>query len=67
MYLKQVGEVNTFDVFLGEGWNNWSRVKVKDDGEPVVTKGLSLNNHFLSHVKQVISTIFYSDLRKKRK
>lgn len=67
MYLKQAGEVNCYDVFLGEGWLNWSRVQIKPDGGPVVVRGLNLNNHFLSHVQQVVSTIFYSDLRRKRK
>lgn len=67
MYLKQTGESNTYDVFLGEGWNNWSRVKIKEDGTGVVTKGLHLNHHFLSHIKSVVSTIFYSDLRSKRR
>lgn len=67
MYLKQTGEVNTYDVFLGEGWLNWSRVVIKDDGKAEVVKGLNLNNHFLTHVQQVVSTIFYSDLRRKKR
>lgn len=67
MYLKPTGVTNTFDVFLHEGWSNWSRVEVKDDGTIVVVKGLPLNSHFLSHIKNMISSIFYSDLRAKRR
>lgn len=67
MYLKQTGEANTYDVFLGEGWLNWSRVKIKDDGGAVVTKGIHLNNNFLNHIQQAVCNIFYSDLRSKRK
>lgn len=67
MYLKQTGETNTYDVFLGEGWGNWSRVQVQEDGEPKVIKGLFLNSHFLNHIRQAITTIFYSDLRRKKK
>ena len=67
MYLKQAGESNTYDVFLGEGWLNWSRVKIKEDGQATVVRGLNLNNHFLNHVQSVVSTIFYSDLRRKKK
>lgn len=67
MYIKQTAEANTYDVFLGEGWTNWSRVKIKEDGTANVLKGLNLNHHFLSHIQQAISTIFYSDLRSKKK
>ena len=28
MYLKSLDEDNVFDVFLGNGWTNWLRVKV---------------------------------------
>ena len=67
MYLKQAGEANCYDVFLGEGWNNWSRVQIKEDGEAQVLKGLLLNSHFLNHIRQAVTTIFYSDLRRKKK
>ena len=68
MYLKPAGVApNTFDVFLGEGWDNWSRVRVADDGQVVVTAGIQLNNHFRTHVQHVVSSLFYSDLRAKRK
>ena len=68
MYLKPAGtEPNTFDVFLGTGWDNWSRVRIGEDGVPVVTKGLSLNSHFRTHIQHVVSSLFYSDLRTKKK
>ena len=66
MYIKTLHETNTYDVFLGVGWTNWSRVLVKLDGTPVVIQGLPLNRHFLNHIGNAIPTIFYSDLRHKR-
>lgn len=68
MFIKPSGvEVNTFDVFLGEGWDNWSRVRVNEDGTVTPVKGLALNSHFLNYVKNSITSIFYSDLRSKRR
>ena len=67
MYIKPSGEVNTYDVYLGTGWTNWSRVHIKEDGTPVAVKGIQLNHHFLSHLQAMVSTIFYSDLRSKRR
>lgn len=68
MYIKQTGESNTYDVFLGEGWNNWSRCQINPDGTVKVVKGLPLNYHFLKHLQNAVSSIFYGDLRgRKRK
>jgi hypothetical protein len=67
MYLKPAGIPNTFDVFLGVGWDNWSRVQVREDGTVVPIKGISLNSHFRQHVQNIVSSLFYSDLRSKRR
>jgi hypothetical protein len=66
VYIKALNVTNTYDVFLGSGWTNWSRVLVKTDGTPVVIAGIPLNRHFLTHIGNAIATIFYSDLRRKR-
>lgn len=68
MYLKPTGETNTYDVFLGEGWTNWSRVQINQDGTVTQLKGIPLNYHFLKHLQNAVSSIFYGDLRgRKRK
>jgi len=68
MYLKPSGtEPNTFDVFLGEGWDNWSRVRIENDGQVSVIGGIQLNNHFRTHIQHVAGSVFYSDLRAKRR
>ncbi len=41
MELKKVDK-NLFDVFVGQGWLNWSRVKVEKDDVVLVT-GLPLS------------------------
>ena len=68
MYLKPCGIApNTFDCFLGEGWDNWSRVRVETDGQVTVIAGIPLKNHFLTHIQHVVPSLFYSDLRAKRR
>ena len=67
MYILPAGQPNTFDVFLSTGWDNWCQVRVNDDGTITPIKGIRLAAHFLTHVRNVIGNIFYSDLRSKRK
>lgn len=67
MFLKPTGIPNTFDVFLGEGWTNWSRVRINDDGTLAVVKGIQMNHHFLTHIRNTINSLFYPDLRAKRR
>lgn len=67
MYLKPAGEPNTFDVFLGEGWDSWSRARLNPDGSVVITHGIRLKGHFLSHLQNMIQNVFYSDLRSKKR
>jgi len=68
MYLKPAGiDTNTFDCFLGEGWDNWSRVKIGTDGVPVVIAGLALNSHFRTHIQHVVSSLFNRDLRTRKR
>lgn len=67
MFLKQAGQPNTYDVFLGQGWDNWSRVRINQDGTASCIGGISLSPHFLQHAQNRVSSMFYSDLRSKRR
>lgn len=50
MELKKVDK-NLFDVFLGTGWNNWSRVKVNKDDIEVIA-GLPLSKGVYNSLKE---------------
>ncbi len=50
MELKKVDK-NLFDVFVGQGWGNWSRVKVNKDNIELVA-GLPLSKNTINSLKE---------------
>lgn len=67
MFLKPAGQPNTFDVFLGSGWDNWGQVRVNPDGTLIPCGGIAMDSFLLQRIKNRLSVMFYSDLRSKRK
>lgn len=50
MELKKVDK-NLFDIFVGQGWTNWSRVKVHKDTVELVA-GLPLSKTVFNTLKE---------------
>ena len=44
--VKKLYDSNLYDVFLGDGWTNWSRILVKQDFRHVM-RGQKLSNEVL--------------------
>lgn len=53
MKVLQVKKLPVYDVFLGEGWRNWTRVQVLP-GSITVTAGAPLSMAQLSDVYNVV-------------
>lgn len=49
MLIKRL-DWNTFDVFVGEGWDNWIRVRL-DNNEVTRVSGFPLSKHFKGVLK----------------
>jgi hypothetical protein len=59
MKILQVKKFPLYDVFFGQGWKNWSRIKVVSEGEITVISGAPLTPRTLGPVFKSIM-----DLRK---
>ena len=53
MFIKRL-KPNVYDVFVGSGWNNWTRVTRTQSGVQVVS-GNMLDQKTLNHVKTRIT------------
>lgn len=51
MFIKRL-KPNVYDVFNGNGWNNWTRVQRTKEGEVVQVAGVALHPNVLNRVKQ---------------
>jgi hypothetical protein len=49
MLIKKL-DWNTYDIFVGEGWDNWIRVRVENDDVARVA-GFPLSKHFRGVLK----------------
>lgn len=52
MFIKRLAP-NIYDVFIGSGWDNWTRVR-RERGSVVVIAGRGLNQFGLNKVKEKI-------------
>jgi hypothetical protein len=50
MFIKRL-KPNVYDVFDGNGWDNWTRVQRTKDGEIRVLEGRELHRNTLNKVK----------------
>ena len=52
MFIKRLSP-NVYDVFVGNGWNNWTRVR-RERGDVTVIGGAAPSKHLLGKVKERI-------------
>lgn len=50
MFIKRL-KPNTYDVFVGNGWNNWTRVQ-RRGGEIKIMEGAFLHRGILNQVRE---------------
>lgn len=50
MFIKRL-KPNVYDVFDGNGWNNWTRVQRTKDGNVIVLTGRELHRTTFNKVK----------------
>ncbi len=50
--IKVIRNGKTFDVFIGDGWENWSRIQKNKDGSLTHIAGLSLPKFFFKYLQE---------------
>jgi hypothetical protein len=50
MFIKRLA-FNVFDVFIGNGWDNWTRVRRFKDGGVAVIDGKQVNRSTITQIR----------------
>jgi hypothetical protein len=61
MKVLRVKKFPLFDIFFGEGWENWTRVQVNKDRSMKVVGGLELDKQAKQKVSTHLINNFFKD------